>query len=259
VSTTTTTVSTAAAAAVESAATTTSAEAATTTAHASTVEAAAYVPTAVEPTAYVATAAEPTRCATCEAVSTTCIAGSAVVKGIASAGVANSTPVTSTTTVAVARSTVVSTAAIVAAATVVSAAAPVPAIPRASSDEETTDKPARPVVAVGRACVRIIVVIPPRADRGGVPVAVITVSTVSTVIANPDTYTYLGTRRSRHKRCGNHQRAEQQEISENLHFGPPRQGIMHCVTNRFGDTSTTLVNFGCYYLKQHFLIKVAPF
>jgi hypothetical protein len=231
VSTTTATVSTTAAA-VESAAATTSVEAAT-TAHASTVEAAAYVATAVEPT----------RCATCEAVSSTCIAGSAVVKGIASAGVANSTPVTdSTTTVAVARSTVVSTPAIVAAATVVSAAAPIPVVPGASSDEETTDKPARPVVAVGRTSVGVIVVVSPRADRGGVPVAVIT---VSTAIANPDTYTYLGTRRSRHERCRNYQRAEQQEISENLHFGPPRQGIMHCVTNRFGDTSRTLVNFGC--------------
>jgi hypothetical protein len=199
VSTTTATVSTTAAA-VESAATTTSVEGATTTAHASTVEAAAYVATAVEPT----------RCPTCEGVSTTCIAGSAAVKGSARAGVANSTPVTdSTTTVAVARSTVVSTAAIVAAAT------PIPAIPGAGPDEETTDKPARPVVAVGRACVRIIVVIPPRADRGGIPVTVIT---VSTAIANPDTYTYLGTRRSRHERCRNYQRAEQQEISENLHL-----------------------------------------
>jgi hypothetical protein len=170
----------------------------------------------VEAAAYVATAVEPTRCPTCEGVSTTCIAGSAAVKGSARAGVANSTPVTdSTTTVAVARSTVVSTAAIVAAATVVSAATPIPAIPGAGPDEETTDKPARPVVAVGRACVRIIVVIPPRADRGGIPVTVIT---VSTAIANPDTYTYLGTRRSRHERCRNYQRAEQQEISENLHL-----------------------------------------
>jgi hypothetical protein len=230
VSTTTATVSTTAAA-VESAATTTSVEAAT-TAHASTVEAAAYVATAVERTS-----------ATCEGVSTTRIAGSAMVKGSASPRVANSAPVTdSAATVAVARSSVVATAAIVSAATVVSAATPIPVVPGAGSDEETTDKPARPVVAVGRACVRIIVVIPPRADRGGVPVAVIT---VSTAIANPDTYTYLGTRRSRHERCRNYQRAEQHEISENLHFGPPRQGIMHCVTNRFGDTSRTLVNFGC--------------
>ena len=68
-STATTTVSTTAAA-VESAATTTTVEAAT-TAHASTVEAAAYVATAVEPT----------RCPTCEGVSTTCIAGTAAVKG----------------------------------------------------------------------------------------------------------------------------------------------------------------------------------
>jgi hypothetical protein len=223
------------------------------------MEAAAYVTAAVEATAYIATAVVPTRCATCEAMSTTGIAGSAVVIAGASAGVANSTTVTnSTPAVAVARSTVVATAAIVAAAAVISTATPIPVIPGAGSDEEATDKPARSIVSIGRARVGVVVVISPRTHRRRVPVTVISVST-AVANANPDTNTYLGTRRSRHERCRNDQRAEQQEISENLHFGPPRQGIMHCVTNRFGDTSTTLVNFGCYYLKQHFLLKVALF
>jgi hypothetical protein len=35
-------------------------------------------------------------------------------------------------------------------------------------------------------------------------------------------------------------------------FLPPRQGIMQCVTNRFGDTSGTLGYSGAYYLKPHF-------
>ena len=121
-----------------------------------------------------ATAVVATRCATRERVSTACITGRAMVKAVTSASVADSTAVAYAT--AIASPTVVPAAAIVSAPAIVPTATPITVIPGAGADEEATDKPARPIVAIGRASIRVIVVIAPRTHRRGVPVTVIPVS-----------------------------------------------------------------------------------
>jgi hypothetical protein len=170
-------------------------------------------------------------------VAATCITRRTMVKAVTSPRVSNSTAIAcaAAITYSAVSAATVSTATIVAAATV-STASPVAVIPGAGTDEETTDKPARSIIAIGRASVGIVVVVAPGTDRSWVSIPIIPVSSVT----NPDAHTYLSVSRSRHQRCGNHQRAEQQKISEKLHFRPPRQGIMQCVTNRFGDSSSTL-------------------
>jgi hypothetical protein len=219
VSTATAAVSTATAA-VEAAATTTAVEA-TTAANASAMVAAACA------AAVVATGAAADEC-----VAATGIPGRPAVKAASTSGVSNSAAIAAV----ISSAAVVSTATVVAAATVVATASPVAVIPGASTDKEAADEPARSIVSIRRASVRIVVVVAPRTDRSRVSIPIIPVSSVT----NPDAHTYLSVSRSRHERCGNYQRAEQQKISEKLHFGPPRQGIMHCVTNRFGDSSNTL-------------------
>jgi hypothetical protein len=109
---------------------------------------------------------------------------------------------------------IVSTATIVAAATVVSAATPITVVPGAGADKEATHKPARSVVAIGRAGIRIIRIVAPGTDRSRVS---ITVVSVSVSIIDADTHTNLSISRSRHQHCGN-QRGEQQKISEKLHL-----------------------------------------
>jgi hypothetical protein len=154
---------------------------------------------------------------------TTGITGWAVIKAVSSSGVSNAAMIA----VVVSGVAVVSRAAIITTATVVTAATVVPAtpitvVPGAGADEEATDEPARSVVAIGSAGVRIIRVVAPGTDGSRVAVTVVSVSSIT----DADTHTNLGVSRSRHQRCGN-QRAEQQKISEKLHLVPPRQGIMH--------------------------------
>jgi hypothetical protein len=242
---TTTAAVTTAAAAVESAATATAVEATTTAAAA--MESAAAV-TAVETAGSADTTTVETASPTYECVAATCIAGRSVVKAATSPGVPDSTAIASAV---ISAAPVVSTATVVAAAAVVAAATPVTVVPGAGADEETADKPARSIEAIGGACVGIVVVVAPGADGSRIAVAVISVSTIT----NPDTYTHLGVRRSRHERCGNHQRAEQQKISEKLHFEPPRQGIMHCVTTALAILRAPLVNSGCLLHKTTLLHK----
>jgi hypothetical protein len=197
--------------AMEAAATTTAVEAtattaameATTTAHArAAVEGATTDVTAVESTgcAYAA-AVEATGAAAYECVAATGIAARTVVKAVAGSGVPNSTAiaVVISRVAIVSTATVVSTAAIIAAATVVSTASPVAVIPRAGTDEDATDEPARSIVAIRRASVGIVVVVAPGADRSRVSIPIIPVSSVT----DTDTHTYLGVSRSRHQRCGN--------------------------------------------------------
>jgi hypothetical protein len=103
---------------------------------------------------------------------------------------------------------IVSTATIEPAA--IESATPVAAIPRPGADKDATYEPARSVIAVGRASVGIIRIVAVRTDWGRIPVAVVS---VPSPVTNPNPHTYLGVSRSRHQRCGNHQRTEQQEIS----------------------------------------------
>jgi len=236
-------------AAVESAATATAVESTTTS---TAVESAAGI-TAVESTAGI-TAVEATGAAAYEGVAASGITGWAMVKAVSGSGVSNAAAIA----VVISGVAVVSGVAIVATATVVTTAtpvstpAPITVVPGAGADKEATHEPARSVVAIGRAGVRIIRVVAPGTDRSRVPITVVPVSSIPvSSIPDTDTHTYLSVSGSRHQRCGN-QRAEQQKISEKLHFEPPRQGIMQCVTNRFGDTSGTLGYSGAYYLKPHF-------
>jgi hypothetical protein len=145
--------------------------------------------------------------AACECVRATSITSRAVVKAVTSPGVPNSTAIAYSAAIA---GPAVSTATV--AAATVATATPVAVIPGAGADEEATEEPARAIEAVGRASVGIIAVIPPRTDRSRVTVVSVS-TTISVSTTNPDAYTYLGVSRSRHQRCGNHQRAEQQEIS----------------------------------------------
>jgi hypothetical protein len=246
-------------AAVEAATATTAVEAASATHARATVEATAttHARAAVEAATDVATV-ESTRCAyvtavestgvACECVAATGIASRTVVKAVSCSGVSNSTAIT----IVISTATVVSTATVIAPAAVVSAASPVTVIPGARADEEATDEPTRSIVALGCASVGIVVVVAPGADRSRISIPIIP---VPPVVADTDTHTYLGVSRSRHQRCRNYQRSEQQKISEKLHFEPPRQGIMHCITSRFGDTSNTLGYLGCLPRKTTFLGK----
>jgi hypothetical protein len=211
-------------AAVESAATATAVEATTTEAAATAVESATGVPAVESACCAYITAVESACCAyisavesarpACECVATAGIARRSVVKTVTSPGVPNSTVITAAATVAVVVSgvAIVSTATIVAATAVIATATPVPVIPGAGADEQPAYEPARTVVAVGRASVRIIVVVTPGANRSGIAIV-----TVPIAVANPYPYTDLCVSRSRHQRCGN-QRAEQQKISEKLHL-----------------------------------------
>jgi hypothetical protein len=230
---TTTTVSTAeptAATAVESAAA--AAEAATTV-----------VTTTTHATPVIATCP-----ASCEGVSATGVTGRTVVIAAASPGIANAAAIPNPT--AIAYSTV-STATVVAATTVVTAATPISVIPRSGADKDAAHKPARSVITIRGATIGSIRVVAPRANRSIVPIPV--------TIPNPNPNTNLSLSGSRHKRRRNRQRAEQQEVSEKFHFGPPRQGIMQCVTNRFGVPPAPLVNFGCLLRKTTFLLKSCAF
>jgi hypothetical protein len=188
---------------------------------------------AVEATAATAASHGVPSAAACISMSSTSIAGPAASIAATGASIANSTAVAYTTAIS---DSAVSAATVVSTATIVATATPVSAIPRAGADKEATDKPARAVVAVRSASIGIIGVVAPRTDWCRIPVAVIPVSGTT----NPNTDTDLRVSRSRHQRYGNHQRTEQQKISEEFHFRPPRQGIIECVTNRFGETSSAL-------------------
>jgi hypothetical protein len=216
--------------AVEAAATATTVEATTTAeARAAMEAAAAYAATVEAASSAYATPVEATGAAAGECVAATGIAGWTVVKVVSGSGVSNSAAiaVVISRVAIVAAAAVVSTATVVTAATVVSTATVVTVIPGAGADKEATDEPARAIEAIGRAGVRIIRVVAPGADRSRVPITVISVSSVTvSSVTDTDSHTYLGVSRSRHQRCGNYQRSEQQKISEKLHFEPPRQGIM---------------------------------
>jgi hypothetical protein len=141
-------------------------------------------------------------------MSAACIASPATRIAVTGASIAYATAVAYTT--AIPGSTVVPTAAIVSAATIVATTSPVSVIPRTGADKDPADEPARTVEAIRSACVGIVVVIAPGTNGSRISVAVIPVPASD---ANSDTYTYLGVRRSRHQRRGNHQRTEQQQIS----------------------------------------------
>jgi hypothetical protein len=144
------------------------------------------------------------------------VSSTAPSKAVTGTSVANSTPIANPTAIAYPATVAVA----IATTTVVAAATPVAVVPRAGADKDATDEPARTIVAIGRTCVRGVVVIPPRADRSRVSVSIITVPRAN---AYPDTD--LGISRSSKERCGNQDGAEQHEISKKAHFGPPRQGI----------------------------------
>jgi hypothetical protein len=83
-------------------------------------------------------------------------------------------------------------------------------VPRAGADEEAADKPARSVIAVGSTRVRSVVVIAPRTDGSRVSISIIP---VPAAITNSNADAHLRVRRRSKKRCGNHQGAEQHEVS----------------------------------------------
>ncbi len=164
-----------------------------------------------------------------KAVSSSCVSNAAVI-AVVVAGVAVVSGVA-----VISRAAIISTATVVTAATVVPTVAPITVVPGTGADEEATDEPARSVVTIRSAGVRIIRVIAPGADRSRVVVTVVSVSSITDAY----THTNLGVSRSRHQRCGN-QRAEQQKISEKLHFGTSAPRHHAYITNRFGDTANTL-------------------
>jgi hypothetical protein len=165
---------------------------------------------AVVATAHVTSTVEST-VAACERMSAACVTSSSVVEAITGASVSNATAVAYST--AIACSAVVPTATVVATAAIVSATSPIAVIPGAGADEDPSDKPARAIVAIGRARVGIIVVVPPRTHWGRVSVAIIPVPRIPVPWTNANSYTDLGISGSRHKRYWNHYGAEQQEIS----------------------------------------------
>ncbi len=237
------------AAAVESATTTAAVES---TAAATTVEAASYVSAVEAAGSANVTAVEATRAAY-KCVAAPCVTGRTVAKAVTSTRVTYTTVIALGSAIAfaavISAAPVVSTTPIVSTAAVVASATPIPVIPGAGPNEEPTHEPARSVIAVGRASVRIIGVVTPGADRSRVSVISVT------VISDTNTHTYLCVSRNRHQRYWNHQRAEQQKISEQLHFRPPRQGIMHCVTTALAILRAPLVSFGCLLLQTTILYK----
>jgi hypothetical protein len=120
---------------------------------AAAMEAATAYAAAVESTATYATAMESTGCTTGESMSTARISGRPVIKSTAGPRIAD------TATVSI--PTAVPDSAVVAAATVISTASPITAIPGAGTDKDATDEPARSIVAVRGASVRIIGVVAP--------------------------------------------------------------------------------------------------
>jgi hypothetical protein len=121
-------------------------------------------------------------------MSSTRIAGRATSKAVTSPGITYPAAVI-TYAAAIACSAVVSTPAIIPAATIVAAATPVAVIPRACADKEATHEPARSVVAIRRACVRIVVVIAPRTNWSRIPIPIIPVSGSD---PNPDSHLGIG-------------------------------------------------------------------
>jgi hypothetical protein len=93
------------------------------------------------------------------------------------------------------------------AATPVAAPTPVPVIPRASADKDAADEPARTVVAIGCASIRIIVVVPPAANWSR-PIAITIVVAISRTY--PDAHTYLSVRRSGQQSRWNENHTKQQ-------------------------------------------------
>jgi hypothetical protein len=85
-----------------------------------------------------------------------CVSAGCTAVGMNSATVSGASGYSATITVAAAISI----------AAVAKPAAPAPVIPRTGADKDATDKPARPVIAIGCACVRIVRIIAPIADRG---------------------------------------------------------------------------------------------
>lgn len=89
-------------------------------------------------------------------------------------------------------------------------ASPIAVIPGACSDKDAAKKPARSVITVGGASIRIVRIVAPRANRRGTIVAVISiVVTVSWVGPDADSHTDL--RLS--ERCWNQECTEQSEIT----------------------------------------------
>jgi hypothetical protein len=213
----------AAATTMESAAAATAVEAATTaaTVEATAATAAMEAATAAEAATAVETATRDwVSAATCECMTAAGIASIAMREAVTAVSVAYATttiaiPAAATVAVTTASVAVAATTIAVSSAAISVATTPVTVIPRAGADEDTTQKPARAVVAIGRAGIRSVIVITPLAYRSGVPVISVAVITVSITNPNSDAHTNLGICRSRssQKRCGDHQGAEQHEVA----------------------------------------------
>jgi len=131
-----------------------------------------------------------------EGVSGTGVTGRTMVIASSSPGIANAAAISIPT--AIAYSAVVSAATVVPTAAIISTSTPISAIPGTRADEDAADEPARSVVAIGRAGVRIIVVVAPGTNRSGIPVTIIAISVAA---ADSDTDSDLSVRgRSRHQR-----------------------------------------------------------
>jgi hypothetical protein len=132
--------------------------------------------------------------AACEGVSATGVTGRTTVIASPGPGIANAAAISIPTAITYSAVTT-ATVAVSAASVAVSATAPISVIPRSGADKEAAYKPARSVVAIGRAGVRIIVVVSPGTNRSGIPVTIVSVA------ADSDTDSDLGVRRrSRHQR-----------------------------------------------------------
>ena len=170
-----------------------------------TVETAAAHRAAMEATTRRRATMEPTsRCTTMKSAGRSRRVESAA--SITAASIANSTVVRYATAVSISRPSPISTAVSAPVAT----ATPVAAIPGTGADEHATDEPARSVVPVRRASVRIVRVIAIGTNRSDARIAIpiITVTPVSHSNPNGD----LGLGWLGDERGGNHHSAQQQEI-----------------------------------------------
>jgi hypothetical protein len=93
--------------------------------------------------------------------------------------------------------------------------APISVIPGASADENTTDEPVRAIVAIGRAGIRSVVVIAPRANRGRIVVASVIPVAVADGYANP--HLGIGSQQS----SGAQEQAEKQKVPKIFHVRTP--------------------------------------
>jgi hypothetical protein len=153
--------------------------------------------------AYSAASKPVTRATACEAVCTTDSTCRAVVDATAA------TRVTYSAAISYAVAATISVAAAIAptAATPITATTPVAVIPRAGADKDAADEPARTVVAVRCASIRVVRVIAPAAHRSWTVAISIVISVTRT---NPNAHPDLSVRRSGQHSRRNENHAKQQ-------------------------------------------------